>query len=573
MMNAMQNVSRQWQVSMGLADKYSNGYGVDQDYEKAHSLYSGLAKQEGDVALRLGALIKLSDQYFKGQGCSENHAKSAMQLDLAAALAIENKNYSIAFSIAERFYTGGKIEQDYKRAYALSVALAKKSDDIKIQLSALCMAFDLSVKGWGCLKDPLHGLQLFEEAAEQAKSMTDRMRIFMLMGYRLYSDGHMCDTCSLWRDQAHIRKIFNEVADKAKEPFLQKKATIALAEMYRCGHGGEVDYNKAFTLFSEQVGDSDNGWSERNCYSCYNVFHSNFSPKNEDLDGEELSQAAFSLGEMYRLEQGVAKNSSKAKSIFDWVREQHAWYRGGQRCKDSTYARATLSLATLYCHGDGVWKNYSKARELIHEACKNKVDFCNVHAGELAEFGDIYFAGRGVEKDFESARTFYKKVAMKKNDPAAAAYAQRMLGDMYRLGKGVPVDYAQAREFYEPVMLQTESKVEKNKALAGMKALCILENRSPSVFVISSPDPKYAPTIKRNDLDEEVEVVGRGISQDAVSYLGSDEESEMGIVPSFSTSRISLSARSNVISSRISHSHTCDSDDESQCTRPSVYVD
>lgn len=61
-----------------------------------------------------------------------------------------------------------------------------------------------------------------------------------------------------------------------------------------------------------------------------------------------------------------------------------------------------------------------------------------------AFLGDMYFLGRGVEKNYETARKFYEASVLKPN-----AYGQHGLGKLYLGGHGVPANDAKAFEYFK----------------------------------------------------------------------------------------------------------------------------
>jgi TPR repeat protein len=130
-------------------------------------------------------------------------------------------------------------------------------------------------------------------------------------------------------------------------------------------------------------------------------------------------------------------------------------------------ASSMQGLGAFYAHGQGVAKDYDKAREWYEKAAAKGDAFA------MNNLGVLYQNGYGVAQDFAKAREWYEKAAAKDNaaamnnlgtlakdsakarewyEKAAAkgeAEAMNNLGARYVHGDGVAQDFAKAREWYE----------------------------------------------------------------------------------------------------------------------------
>ena len=118
-------------------------------------------------------------------------------------------------------------------------------------------------------------------------------------------------------------------------------------------------------------------------------------------------------------------------------------------------ATAMYNLGLRYANGEGVPRDYGKARELYEKAAAKDNTDAMTNLGTLYQFGD------GVAQDYGKARELYGKAAAKDN-----AYAIYNLGTLYENGQGVPRDYGKARELYEKAAAKgSEDAKERLKTL------------------------------------------------------------------------------------------------------------
>lgn len=94
---------------------------------------------------------------------------------------------------------------------------------------------------------------------------------------------------------------------------------------------------------------------------------------------------------------------------------------------------AQYRIGRMYDDGNGVVRNYAKAREWYLKAARQG------NADAQRDLGTLYAWGRGVDKSPEVAARWYRRAA-ERGDPEA----QEALGKMYADGVGVPKDPVQA---------------------------------------------------------------------------------------------------------------------------------
>jgi TPR repeat protein len=138
--------------------------------------------------------------------------------------------------------------------------------------------------------------------------------------------------------------------------------------------------------------------------------------------GDATSMA--NLGILYRDGQGVARDYDKAREWFE-------------KAVEKGDVSAIVYLGLLYRNGWGVARDYAKAREWF-EMAVNKGD-----TTAMVELGVLYENGYGVTPDYAKSQDWYQKAAEQGN-----ARAMRHLGVLY-VGRGVAGGYDKAREWFE----------------------------------------------------------------------------------------------------------------------------
>jgi TPR repeat protein len=95
-------------------------------------------------------------------------------------------------------------------------------------------------------------------------------------------------------------------------------------------------------------------------------------------------------------------------------------------------------LGILYYNGEGVARDYAKARDFFKKAA-DKGD-----GSAMSNLASLYLNGQGVARNRAKALEFFKKAA-----DMGEALGMTNLGLIYENGLGVPRDYAKARDWYE----------------------------------------------------------------------------------------------------------------------------
>lgn len=132
----------------------------------------------------------------------------------------------------------------------------------------------------------------------------------------------------------------------------------------------------------------------------------------------------------------------KPEMDLDYKKEMFAVFKAGADRGNRVSIRI---LGILYYNGEGVARDYAKARDLFKKAA----DMGDGSA--MSNLGSLYLNGQGVTQDRAKALELFKKAA-----DMGEALGMVNLGLVYENGLGVPRDYAKARDWYEKAAKQGE---------------------------------------------------------------------------------------------------------------------
>lgn len=115
------------------------------------------------------------------------------------------------------------------------------------------------------------------------------------------------------------------------------------------------------------------------------------------------ANAAYRLGELFRLGEGIAKYDVQAAE----------WYR---KAAEQGYSEAQYCLGNMYADGVGVTKDEAVAVELYRKAAEQG------HDSAQCRLGFMYESGRGVPKDHTLAAEWFQKASANGNPVAQSFY-------------------------------------------------------------------------------------------------------------------------------------------------------
>ena len=198
-----------------LADMYSNGEGVEQDYKEAVKWFTKAAEQGlADAQYRLGCM------YNKGEGVEQDSKKAFDWYTKAAeqghALAQYNLGVMYRFSHA--------IGKDYKKAFEWYTKAAEQGYE-----KAQYMLADMYYKDLGVEQDYKKALYWYTEAAKQGDALSQ---------YKLAN--MYCFAKGVDQDYKQAFYLYTKAAEQGL-----KEAQFNLSDMYYKGEGVDQDYKKA----------------------------------------------------------------------------------------------------------------------------------------------------------------------------------------------------------------------------------------------------------------------------------------------------------------------------------------
>jgi len=161
------------------------------------------------------------------------------------------------------------------------------------------------------------------------------------------------------------------------------------------------------------------------------------------------ANAAYRLGELYRLCDGVEKNDVQAA----------AWYR---KAAEQGHPEAQYCLGNMCADGVGVTKDEAVAVELYRKAAEQG------HDSAQCRLGFMYEAGRGVPKDHTLAAEWFQKASANGN-----SVAQDFYDTVYANGSGVKKDDSRS--------VKEVTEADRQCLLA---MLFIRERRYPEAFKV-----------------------------------------------------------------------------------------
>lgn len=352
--------------------------------------------------------------------------------------ALENKSEAAIAKLsllADNYFYGKTVEQDYKKALKIYLMIEKYSDD------ACCQIGKIYKNGLGIKENTNLALEWFEKAVSKhnlnayyeigdmylngigvSKDYEEALKWFNLsIDYPMskYSIGNMYyNGIGVKPNKKEAIKWYTLSANQG---YLY--AQYILGKCYELGDDVVKNYNEAIKWYKLAA---ENGHVDAKIKIANYYFDSNDEIKQSEAYKiyEELSKikcldAQLGLAHCYYYGKGIEKDCQKAFVMY-------------KNLSDLGIVDAQLGLANCYYDGNGVNENCKEAFELYKIASERG----NINA-QLG-LANCYYFGYGVNKNFEEAFKLYKNVAEQGNSEA-----QRMLAHCYYYGEGVEKDIEQ----------------------------------------------------------------------------------------------------------------------------------
>lgn len=256
-------------------------YVKEKYYTRAFECFSKAAEQ-GDAKAQEG----LGELYYKGLGVKQNYTEAFKWF----SKAYKQGNAMAQTFLAKMYYGGEGVEQNYTKAFKWFAKSAEQGD-----LEAQHYLGGMYFKGEGIEQNYAEAFKWISKAAEAGHSMAQSN--LGIMYY--YGDG-------VEQNYAEAFEWNSRAADKGNGI-----AMYHLGVMYRNGEGTYKDYNKAFEWFYKLTGGRN-----------YEYDFRRWLLDNPVLLHDEICDAAFNIGEMYRNGEGVTQNYNTALEWYSKAAEE-----------------------------------------------------------------------------------------------------------------------------------------------------------------------------------------------------------------------------------------------------------
>jgi len=331
-----------------LGERYLEGKGVPQDYDKARQWFEKAAGK--GIAY---AMYKLGWMYAKGKGVPQDYAKTRQWYEKSA-----EKGYANAMARLGEMYLEGKgVPQDYDKARQWFEKSAEKAN-----ASAMNNLGVMYKNGKGVPQDYDKARQWFEKSAEKGNAYA------MNNLGEMYKNGK-----GVPQDYDKARQWYEKSAEKGND-----RAMFNLGWMYYEGLGVPQDYDKARQWFEKSA-------EKGNADAMFNLGWMYAKGKGVPQDYEKARQwyeksaekgnadAMNNLGGMYKNGQGVPQDYDKARQWYEKSAEKgnaSAMYNLGVMYEyvlgvpmDRVLAYAWYTLAMKYAGEDEDSDTYNTAKK------------------------------------------------------------------------------------------------------------------------------------------------------------------------------------------------------------------
>jgi len=351
-------------------------------------------------------LVVLADNYYRGINVTQDYEMAFILTKMAA-----EKNFKMAqYNLGYFYLTGEGTRKDIDKAIEIFKSL---QNDVNA-LDRLCEIYSLNKYG---KKDTQQAIKYYKLSAQAGSAYG----MFNLA--KAYQDGDGVE-----QDYAQAKKYYELAAKKGLPDALSN-----LGCMYENGLGVEADINKAFEYFKKAA--------------------------------EKGSVIGITnLGNFYYEGRGVEQNYEKAyECMVKGVQENHP--------------PAKYGLAFMYYKGKYVQKDLNKAVELLKEAAKENEAQSNYLLGYM------YNVGEGVNQDLKKAMEYYKKSA-----ELGYADAYSDIGTLYMQGRGVDQDYDIANKYFKEGIKFDSDLAKCNLAASYVNGTGVEKDPQKAIEILNSID-------------------------------------------------------------------------------------
>ncbi|MCF7790841.1 MAG: sel1 repeat family protein [Victivallales bacterium] len=413
------------QYMVGIMD--SKGQGVEKNYKKAFKCFKKSA------AGTTRAYIELSNFYFYGRGTKQSYIKAFYYLDESAKNEntdlnsifikyLKNMPPKVILQIADMYYSGKELTQNYKKAFELYKHLNNKNGEY--------MLSKMFFLGQHVEKNLNRAIILLTKAITQGKPDTDNLLSKItneIKGENLFRIAEKLEDGSkpFPKNKKLAYQIYKISATKKNID-----AILKLAKSYYNGNYLNKNYKKAFHWYKAAA-------NQNNSHAIYILakmyFHGQGTEKN--------IQSALHCCKRAAIRGNVQAQNLLGCMLTDVKNYEDAFYWFRNSAKNGNI-NAQINLSKAFFYGKGTKKSYIKSFYWLDKAIKNnnlkaesffKKFISKMDIKELNILADSYYNGTNLSRDYQKALMIYKIIAAKTNDPRT----QFKIGDMYYNGYGV----------------------------------------------------------------------------------------------------------------------------------------
>lgn len=387
------------------------------DYDRDSLLEDYLPEIIAKAQQNSADAIFLLGHYYEIKGDNSYDTYAYGQAKILYDKAIELGSSEAIYSLAELYYYGNGVTQDYEKSLALysDPKLASHPEAIFSQ----AVQYDA---GEGVEQNYETSFNLFQKAAALG-----HMPSTFNVGY-MYEYGEFVDT-----DDEAAKKWYQQACDNGYSDGCQ---AVDLMNDKINGNSGATDSDLE-SLFNEIMGnDTPTAALELTSVSVLSAekeearefLKSQTETLLEKVKTDNDAESLFLTGYLFYLE-GLESSSNHTYAQS---------YALMERAADQGFLEANFYLGVMNFHGYGVDQDYQKSREFL-ETLK-----AHDHTDALFYLATIYDEGLGVDIDQETSFGLYRKAADLNHSDSAYN-----VGFMYHYGEFVSEDRVEAQKWYE----------------------------------------------------------------------------------------------------------------------------
>lgn len=338
----------------------------------------------------------------------EDFTKARTYFLKAESLGSEDASYLLG----DTYYYGEGVDQDYQKA-AEYYGKASNQADALFSLGSLYMG------GYGVKEDAKKGISLYQKAADLNHSTAQ-----FTLGY-IYESG---DYDAVKPDQDLALSWYQLACDNADTRSCDAAKRLAIQSKSFPEIFAEIKQDPAISTESTTHSIPNlTDLSRLEDTEKLNILHDHLGSIILETEANNAN-ATYLLGLYYQLKGDNYYDEyaySQAKAIFE-------------KAAELGVSDALFSLGELYYYGNGVTQNFEKSLAYYTDPALSN------HPEAIFSIGVQYDSGEGVEQSYEKSFEYFHKASALNHNPSTFN-----IGYMYEMGEFVPKDLEQAQKWYQ----------------------------------------------------------------------------------------------------------------------------